>query len=250
MSLNTCVLIGLGIFLMYLRFVWEVNCNLRRWQASCVDWEWLRPASLRHLGLCQCFWVSWSGDCFIPASDCCHRLFYVPLTQPSRISLTYLLMTATRGQLGCPVLIYWPYLNVAGSTGILCSHLQGDWPCCVAEMWYFLSSVSGTNKALVLFVALLPLFMSCFLCSVAKTLLHTLQPCGSALLWNNLHAHLSALHPRENILIVAPWAGLVGWHKAVGSGYSSGTNTASVPLREADYRQLSKQEASARDKII
>lgn len=179
------------------------------------------------------------------ATDC-----FMCLSQPSRISLTYLLMTATRGQLGCPVLIYWPYLNVAGSAGILCSHLQGDWPCCVAEMWYFLSSVSGTNKALVLFVALLPLFMSCFLCSVAKTLLHTLQPCGSALLWNNLHAHLSALHPRENILIVAPWAGLVGWHKAVGSGYSSGTNTASVPLREADYRQLSKQEASARDKII
>lgn len=245
MSLNTCVLIGLGIFLMYLRFVWEVNCNLQRWQASCVDWEWLCPASLRHLGLCQCFWMSRIGDCFISAT-----LYFMCLSQPSRISLTYLLMSATRGQLGCPVLIYWPYLNVAGSVIILCSHLQGDWPCCVAEMWYFLSSVSGTNKALVLFVALLPLFMSCFLSSVAKTLLHTLQPHGSALLWNNLHAHPSALHPSTNILIVAPWAGLVGWHKAVGSGYSLGTKTASIPLREADYRELSKQEASARDKII
>lgn len=62
---------------------------------------------------------------------------------------------------------------------------KGAWPCCVAEMWYFLSSVSGANKALVLFVALLPLFMSCFLSSVAKTLLRTLQLRGSALLWNN-----------------------------------------------------------------
>lgn len=144
----------------------------------------------------------------------------------------------------------FPYLNVAGSVVILRSHLPRDWPCCVAKKWYFLSSVSGTNKALVLFVALLPLFMSCFLTSVAKTLLHTLQPCGSALLWTILCAHLSALHPSANILIITPWAGLVGWHKAVGSGYSLGTNTASVPLREADYRQLSKQEASARDKII
>lgn len=29
-------------------------------------------------------------------------------SQPSRINLTYLLMTVTCGRLGCPVLIYWP----------------------------------------------------------------------------------------------------------------------------------------------
>lgn len=72
------------------------------------------------------------------AVDCC-----MCLSQPSRINLTYLLRTATRGRLGCPILIYWPCLNVAESVVVLCSNLQGDFPCCVAEMRYFLSSVSG-----------------------------------------------------------------------------------------------------------
>lgn len=69
--------------------------------------------------------------------------YFMWLSQPSRINLTYLLMTATRGWLGCPVLIYWPRLNVDESMVILCSNLQGDLPRCVAEMRYFLSSVSG-----------------------------------------------------------------------------------------------------------
>lgn len=68
--------------------------------------------------------------------------YFMCLSQPSRINLTYLLMTATRGRLGCPVLIYWPRLNVAESTVILCSNLWGELPC-VAEMQYILSSVSG-----------------------------------------------------------------------------------------------------------
>lgn len=76
---------------------------------------------------------------------CLGLLLYTILcpSQPSRINLTYLLMTATRGQLGCPVLIYWPCVNVAESVIALRSNLQGDLLCCAAEMWYFLSSVSG-----------------------------------------------------------------------------------------------------------
>lgn len=69
--------------------------------------------------------------------------YFMCLSQPSRINLTYLLMAAIRGWLGCPVLIYWPRLNVAESMVVLCSNLQGDSLCCVAEMRYFLSSVSG-----------------------------------------------------------------------------------------------------------
>lgn len=44
--------------------------------------------------LSQCFWMAKGGERFQEAFECCCGLFYAPLSQPSRINETYLLMIA------------------------------------------------------------------------------------------------------------------------------------------------------------